>query len=192
MVHNGRYLTARGEEGWVYGAVSRTNASQLRSQETFPGFSEPSRIHYISRRSGQRFMSGGLTPLPLLQLVKVPRRHSPSCVDTRGYSDKGAAGFGDSTPKWVQSTLVKLGTQHRGAGGITAPWTVDSGGKTLAQVTRWCQPPSDTKNWKYKKKLAIIRNNKRTNWLKIWREGLGDSTTGKHISRRAVFVSFQI
>lgn len=61
MVHNGRYLTARGEEGWVYGGVSRTNASQLRSQETLPGFSEPSLIHYISRRSGQRFMSGGLT-----------------------------------------------------------------------------------------------------------------------------------
>lgn len=62
MVHNGRYLTALGEEGWVYGGVSRSNASQLRSQEMFPGFSEPARIHYILRRSGQRFMSSGLTP----------------------------------------------------------------------------------------------------------------------------------
>lgn len=67
MVHNGRYLTAPGEEGWVYGGVSRTNASQLRSQETLPGFSEPARIHYISRRSGQRFMSGGLPPPPISQ-----------------------------------------------------------------------------------------------------------------------------
>lgn len=47
MVHNGRYLTALGEEGWVYGHVSQNNASQRRSQEMFPGFSKPARIHYI-------------------------------------------------------------------------------------------------------------------------------------------------
>lgn len=62
MVHNGRYLTAPGEEGWVYGHVSQNNASQLRSQEMFPGFSKPAQIHYIWRGSGQRFMNGGLTP----------------------------------------------------------------------------------------------------------------------------------
>lgn len=62
MVHNGRYLTALGEEGWVYGHVSKNNASQLRSQVMFPGFSKPARIHYILRGSGQRFMNSGLTP----------------------------------------------------------------------------------------------------------------------------------
>lgn len=62
MVHNGRYLTALGEEGWVYSHVSKNNASQLRSQVMFPGFSKPARIHYILRGSGQRFMNSGLTP----------------------------------------------------------------------------------------------------------------------------------
>lgn len=42
MVHNGRYLTALGEEGWVYGYVSQNSASQLRSLEMFPGFSKTS------------------------------------------------------------------------------------------------------------------------------------------------------
>lgn len=79
MVHNGRYLTALGEERWVYGHISGNNASQLRSQEMLPGFSKPAWIHYILRGSGQRFMNSGLTPP---QLVKVPLRHSLSCVDT--------------------------------------------------------------------------------------------------------------
>lgn len=78
MVHNGRYLTALGEEGWVYGHISQNNASQLRSQEMFPGFSKHAWIHYILRGSGQRVMKSGLPP----QLVKVPLRHSLSLVDT--------------------------------------------------------------------------------------------------------------
>lgn len=38
MVHNGRYLTALGEERWVYGHVSQNNTTQLRSQKCFLAF----------------------------------------------------------------------------------------------------------------------------------------------------------
>lgn len=91
MVHNGRYLTARGEEGWVYGGVSQTNASQLRSQENvswlFRTFTDPLYFEAIGPEIHERRLNPPPLPHvnpPLLQLVKVPRRHSPSCVDTRG------------------------------------------------------------------------------------------------------------